>query len=220
MSIPNQTTVIIADDHPIFRKGLRHIIDSSSRFRVVGEADDGAAAWDLIRKEMPGVAILDIEMPNLGGLEVARKVQKDNLPVSILILTMYQDEDVFNEAMEAGAMGYILKDSAILEIIRGLTKVADGEVFVSSAMTSVALRGKSEARPQQRERLGLQLLTQAERRVLRLIAEERTSKEIAEVLNISLRTVENHRSHICAKLRITGVHALITFAVKYRSLLD
>ena len=215
----NKPTIIIADDHPVFRKGLRDVIEGSAKFQVLGEADDGQAALELIMKEVPAVAILDIEMPKLSGIDIVRKVHEACLPVSTLILTMYEDEDLFNEAMDAGAMGYILKDSAILEIVRGITKVAEGEIFVSSAMTSAALRGRTEAEPQQRKRIGLHLLTQTELRVLRLIAEDKTSKEISAELNISPRTVDNHRAHICAKLKITGVYALIKFAVKYKSLL-
>lgn len=215
----SEPTIVIADDHPVFRKGLRDIIESSARFRVIGEADDGATALSIIMEQVPDIAVLDIEMPGLSGIDIVRKVHEANLPVSALILTMYDDEDLFNEAMDAGAMGYILKDSAILEIVRGITKVAQGEIFISSAMTSAAMKGRTEAEPLLRKRLGLHLLTQTEKRILRLIAEEKTSKEISEELSISPRTVDNHRAHICAKLKITGVHALIKFAVRYRALL-
>ncbi|MCZ7557014.1 MAG: response regulator transcription factor [Bacteroidia bacterium] len=216
----HEPTVIIADDHPIFRKGLRDVIENSARFRVLGEASDGASALALIMEEIPDVAILDIEMPGMSGIDILRKVSEAGLHVSSLILTMYDDEDMFNEAMDAGAMGYILKDSAILEIVKGLSKVARGEIFVSAAMTSAALRGKTEAHPQLRKRLGLHLLTPAEKRVLQLIAEDKTTKEISETLSVSPRTVDNHRAHICSKLKITGVYALIKFAVRYKALLD
>ena len=213
-------TVIIADDHPIFRKGLRDVIESSARFQVVGEADDGGAALDLIRKEVPDVAVLDIEMPQLSGIEIVRALRAERITVAVLILTMYDDEDLFNEVMDAGAQGYVLKDSAILEIVRGISAVARGEMFVSAAMTSAALRGKTESPTDQRTRLGLHLLTPTEKRVLRLIAEDRSSREISEMLNVSPRTVDNHRSHICSKLKITGVYALIRFAAKHRALLE
>ncbi len=215
-----KTTVIIADDHPIFRKGLRDVIDGSARFEIVGEADDGTAALEMIRAQRPDVAVLDIEMPQLSGVDIVRALRAERIGVAVLILTMYDDADLFNEVMDAGAKGYVLKDSAILEIVRGIAAVARGEMFVSAAMTSTALRGKSEPPTDQRTRLGLHLLTPTEKRVLRLIAEESSTREISEVLNVSPRTVDNHRSHICSKLKITGVYALIRFAAKHRALLD
>lgn len=216
----DQPTVIIADDHPIFRKGLRDVIEGSARFHVIGEADDGDEALSLIRREKPAIAVLDIEMPKRSGIDIVRIVREEHLPVSTMILTMYDDEDLFNEAMDAGAMGYILKDSAILEIVRGIGKVAAGEIFISSVMTSAAMRGKANGPSTHREKLGLHLLTHTERRILRYIGDDKTTKEISEELNISPRTVDNHRAHICSKLKITGVHALIKFAVNYKTLLD
>jgi DNA-binding NarL/FixJ family response regulator len=216
----HEPTVIIADDHPILRKCLRDVTEHSARFRVLGEASDGAVVLALILEEIPDVAILDIEMPGLSGIDILRKVRDAGLHVSSLILTMYDDEDMFNQAVNAGAMGYILKDGAILEILKGLSKAARGEIFVSAAMTSAALRGKTEAHPQLRKRLGLHLLTPVERRVLPLIAEDKTTREISETLSVSPRTVDNHRAHICAKLKITGVNALIKFAVRYKARLD
>lgn len=214
------STVIIADDHPVFRKGLRDIIGSNGHLQVIGEADNGEAALALIMKEVPDVAVLDIEMPGLSGIEIVRRVRDAALPVAMLILTMYEDEDVFTEAMSAGAMGYMLKDSAILEIVRAVTSVAQGGIYISAALTSTVLRARNGATPQQREKLGLHLLSPTELRVLRLIADDKTSREISEELHISPRTVDNHRAHICAKLKITGVHALIKFALRNRALLD
>lgn len=216
----HDTTIVLADDHPIFRKGLRDVIEQNQHFRVCGEAENGERAFALITEHRPNVAILDIEMPKMSGIEVARAVFKMNLPTSLIILTMYEDENLFNDAMDAGVMGYILKDSAILEIVRGITKVAEGECFISSALTSTALRKRNDYQPQHKERLGLQLLSQTEKHILRLIAEDRTTREISELLHISPRTVDNHRSHICTKLNLTGVHALIRFAVKYKSVIE
>lgn len=216
----NTSTVIIADDHPVFRKGLRDIIGSNAHLQVIGEADNGEAALALIMQQVPDVAVLDIEMPGLSGIEIVRRVREAALPVAMLILTMYEDEDVFTEAMSAGAMGYMLKDSAILEIVRAVTSVAQGGIYISAALTSTVLRARTGATPQQREKLGLHLLSPTELRVLRMIADDKTSREISEELHISPRTVDNHRAHICAKLKLTGVHALIKFAFRHRSLLD
>ncbi len=219
MTTEGETTIVLADDHPIFRKGLRDVIEANLRFCVCGEAGDGEAALALIREHRPRVAVVDIEMPGCNGIEVTRAVDREKLPVSIIILTMYDDDDLFNEVMEAGAMGYILKDSAILEIVRGITRVAEGEFYVSAAMSSSTLRRKSEFQPIQRERLGLHLLTGRERQILQLIASEKSSREISEELNISPRTVDNHRVNICAKLNLSGVYTLIRFATKYKPLI-
>lgn len=214
------STVIIADDHPVFRKGLRDIIGSNAHLQVIGEADNGETALALIMQQVPDVAVLDIEMPGLSGIEIVRRVREAALPVATLILTMYEDEDVFTEAMSAGAMGYMLKDSAILEIVRAVTSVAQGGIYISAALTSTVLRARNGATPQQREKLGLHLLSPTELRVLRMIADDKTSREISEELHISPRTVDNHRAHICAKLKLTGVHSLIKFALRNRALLD
>jgi DNA-binding NarL/FixJ family response regulator len=214
------STVIIADDHPVFRKGLRDIIGSNAHLQVIGEADNGETALALIMKEVPDVAVVDIEMPGLSGIEIVRRVRESALPVAMLILTMYEDEDVFTEAMSAGAMGYMLKDSAILEIVRAVTSVAQGGIYISAALTSTVLRARNGATPQQREKLGLHLLSPTELRVLRMIADDKTSREISEELHISPRTVDNHRAHICGKLKLTGVHSLIKFALRHRALLD
>lgn len=213
------TTIVLADDHPIFRKGLRDVLETAPHFAVCGEADNGEMAFALIEQHRPTVAVLDIEMPKMNGIEVARMVLKSNIPTSLIILTMYDDENLFNDAMEAGVMGYILKDNAIVEILRGVTKVAQGECYISAALTSNVLRKKNDFQPLHKERLGLHLLTHAEKIILRLIAEDKTTKEISEELHISPRTVDNHRAHISTKLNITGIYALIKFAVKYRSLL-
>lgn len=217
--MPNETTVIIADDHPIFRKGLRDVIDSDPRFRVCGEAEDGETALSLIIREEPRVAVLDIEMPRISGIDVVRAVQSKHLPVSCIILTMYNDEELFDEAMEAGVRGYILKDSAILEIVRGIASVSEGEYFVSAAMTPAAFRNRNDTAPLLKERSGLHRLTEMEKVILRLIASEKSTKEISENLHISPRTVDNHRAHICSKLHLSGAYALITFAVKNKALL-
>lgn len=216
----NTSTVIIADDHPVFRKGLRDIIGSNAHLQVIGEADNGETALALIMQQVPDVAVLDIEMPGLSGIEIVRRVREAALPVAMLILTMYEDEDVFTEAMSAGAMGYMLKDSAILEIVRAVTSVAQGGIYISAALTSTVLRARNGATPQQREKLGLHLLSPTELRVLRMIADDKTSREISEELHVSPRTVDNHRAHICAKLKLTGVHSLIKFALRNRALLD
>ncbi len=209
-------TLVLADDHPIVLKGLREVIAREAAFDVVGEAHDGAEACDLIARHMPRIAVLDIDMPRMTGLEVAERIREEKLPVSVLILTVFDDESIFAKAMDLGVMGYILKDSAAIEIVRGITRVAQGEYFISPSLTGALLHKTRQTGPLVEQKLGLQLLTAAERRILRLIAEEKTSAEIAEELSISRKTVEHHRTNICAKLRLSGSFPLLRFAMEHK----
>jgi DNA-binding NarL/FixJ family response regulator len=201
--------VVIADDHPLFRSGLRNVIDSERSFEVTAEAEDGEAALRLIAEMKPDVAILDINMPVLGGFAVAGEVRRRSLPCEIIILTMHSEEEMFNKAMSLGVRGYVLKDGAVHDIIHCLHAVRRGQSFTSAGLTNYLFR---RAAAPQRPRSGVASLTPTERIVLRRIGEYRTSKEIAAELGISVRTVENHRRNVSVKLDVGGSHALIKFA--------
>jgi DNA-binding NarL/FixJ family response regulator len=208
--------VLIADDHPLFRSGLRQAIEAGADLEIVAEAVDGAGALAAIRKERPDVAVLDVAMPKLNGFRVAQHVNDEKLPVRILFLTMYDEEDMFNEAMNCGALGYVLKETAINDILSAIRSVAAGKHYLSPSISQFLMRRLS-GRESLRQRLpGINDLTEAERRVVRLIAEDKTSKEIASVLDISFRTVETHRANICAKLDLRGSHSLLRFAFDHR----
>jgi DNA-binding NarL/FixJ family response regulator len=208
--------VVIADDHPVFRQGLRQIVELEPELKILGEAGDGAEALRMIQRLAPDVAVLDINMPNLKGFDVAREVTRLGLPVRIIFLTMYDDERIFNEALNVGARGYLLKDSAISDIVGGIRAVAAGQHYISPSISGY-LVSRSERRAALGEKTpSLDSLTPAELRILKLIAAHKTSKEIAEQLFISHRTVENHRHSICHKLGIGGSNALVRFAVEHR----
>jgi DNA-binding NarL/FixJ family response regulator len=211
-----EISVVIADDHPVFRQGLRQIVEVESGIKVVGEAVDGAVALRMIQELRPDVAVLDINMPNMKGFEVAREVRQAGLGVRIIFLTMYDDERMFNEALNVGALGYLLKDSAISDIVGGIRAVAAGQHFISPSISGYLINraARSTALSEQTPSLGD--LTPTELRILKLIAEYKTSKEIAAQLFISYRTVENHRTSICHKLGIHGSNALIKFALEHR----
>ena len=214
------TTVLVADDHPIFRKGLCEVIAADPRFRLVGEASDGEEALRKTEELRPDAVILDINMPRLNGIGVLRGLAAG--PASgtrTVLLTMHEDGTLFDEAMDAGVWAYVLKESAVEDLLTALRTVAEGGRFVSPRLTGLLLRRREEAAGLRREKPGLDLLTPTERRVLRCISEDRTTKEIAVVLGISPRTVETHRQNISNKLHLQGSHSLLRFAFANRSLL-
>jgi DNA-binding NarL/FixJ family response regulator len=211
--------VLIADDHPIFRKGLIMSIEGDRAIEIVGEAGDGQEALRLAEELSPDVIVLDIEMPELNGLQVAAEIIKRRLPVDIIFLTMYKEEDMFNEAMNIGVRGYVLKENAVSDIVDSIKVVASGRYFLSPNVSEFLVARSDRARSLLKKKPQLENLTAAERKILRLISENKTSKEIGENLNISYKTVENHRSNICHKLEIHGSHSLLKFAIENKAVL-
>ena len=214
-----EVKLLIVDDHPVFRRGLRQVIEENPRFRVIAEASDGEAALRVVAELKPGIAVVDIDMPRLNGLEMVRLLQKMNLPVAVIFLTMYNEEDMFNAAMDLGVKAYVLKENAADDILSALEKVAAGETFVSPSMRDVGRKRSDRVQEMLLSKPQIDDLTSAERRILKLIAEDRTSKEIADLLSISLKTVENHRLNICHKLNLHGSHSLLKFAFDNKSYL-
>ena len=213
----NKIRIVIADDHPVFRFGLRQIIEAEPGFDVVGEADHGEAALDLVQKVRPAIAILDVAMPKLDGLGLARYLQKEEMQVKIILVTMYREEKLFKKALEAGVKGYVLKDSAASDIISCIKAVAAGQNYTSPELTTYLVSRIRQVDAVREPRSGVETLTATELRVLALLAEYKTSKEIAQELFVSPRTVETHRNNICQKLGIHGSHALMKFALAQKS---
>lgn len=215
----SRVRIVIADDHPIVRQGLRQMIEIEPNFEIVGEAGDGNAAVTMILELQPDVAILDVDMPHQDGFQVARRLISEKSAATIIFLTIHREEAMFHAALDLGAKGYVLKDSAIDEIVAAINEISLGRHFTSLPMSSYTLkRDPTQQFPPDRQP-GLQQLTATEYRILKLLADYKTSKEIADELSVSPRTIETHRSRICQKLGLTGSHALMKFAVQYRSLL-
>jgi len=216
----DEIRILIADDHPLMRKGLRLSVEEDPSLKVVGEASDGEMALSLITKLNPHVALLDIEMPKLDGLGVAREIIKRGLKTEIIFLTFHSNHDLFRSAMDLGCKGYILKDSAVQEVVAGIHAVASGRSYLSSAITAALLQKSNEPTPKSSQSL-TSGLTPTEYRIMQLIANGKTSKEIGAELSIHYRTVENHRTNICRKLELEGegANALLRFALQNKNLL-
>jgi DNA-binding NarL/FixJ family response regulator len=215
---PDKLAIIVADDHPVFRHGLRQIIEEEPSFNIVGEADHGEAALELIQKVAPAIAILDVGMPKMDGLALALRLQQQGSPVKVILVTMYREETLFRKALEAGIKGYVLKDSAAADIISCIKAVAAGQNYTSPELTTYLMsRVRQVEAAHATNPSASESLTATELRVLALIAEYKTSREIAGELFISTRTVETHRNNICQKLGIHGSHALMKFALSQKS---
>lgn len=211
--------VLIVDDHPLFRQGLRQVIVADSRFELIAEAGDGVTALQLIQEKKPDVAALDVNLPGLSGLEIARKLQDKRLATRIIILTMYKEEETFNRAMDLGVTGFVLKENAVEDILNGIAAVAKGEHYLSPSISGYLVRRRSRAEALAAKKPGLEDLTKAELRILKLIAEKKTSRQIAAELFVSPRTVEAHRANISTKLKLHGSHSLLHFALENRAAL-
>lgn len=206
--------ILIVDDHPIFRSGLRQVIEADGSMSVIAEAEDGSSALKLIRAHKPDIVVLDINMPGVSGFDVVASMRKENLPSEVVLLTMYNEEAMFAKAVNLRVRGYVLKESATNDILNCLHAVRKGQNYTSAQLTKYLFKRASvQSTPVE----GLDALTPTERRILALIAEYLTSREIAERLGISVRTVENHRNNICAKLGVHGSHALTKFALQHQA---
>jgi DNA-binding NarL/FixJ family response regulator len=214
-----EVKILIADDHPIFRSGLKSVIEKEADFNIVAEAADGAAALELIKQHQPDVAVLDLDMPEKDGFTVARELQNSRIPVNIVILTMHKDEMHFNQAIDLGVRGYIIKDSAAAEVVGCIRTVFSGKEYFSPTLSSFLLNRVRRVASSIHQ-AGIGDLTPTERRVLYFLAQLKTSREIADQLGVSPRTIENHRARICSKLELQGSHALTRFALQHKDQLS
>ncbi len=212
--------VLIVDDHPLFRQGLRNLVANDSRFELVAEAGDGAEALRLMAELKPDVAVLDVSLPGLSGLEVARLAQEKGRSTRLVILTMHKEEETFNRAMDLGVLGFVLKENAVEDILASIVAVSAGNHYITPSISNYLVQRHGRSTALASRTPGLEDLTRAERRVLGLIAQKKTSRQIAAELFISPRTVDAHRANACAKLGLAGSHSLLQFALENRSALE
>ena len=203
--------LILADDHPILLKGMVDLINEIPEFQVIATAHNGKRALEIIENALPDIAIVDYHMPEMNGGEVIEQVNAKGLSVKMILLTLYKEEMIFNKVMSAGVLGYILKENSIAEIVECIRSVAKGQPYVSPSLMPFLLK-----RQLQPETHSFDKLTKQEKNILKLIARKKTSREIAEMLFISPKTVENHRSKITKKLGIVGKHnALVNWVSEH-----
>jgi DNA-binding NarL/FixJ family response regulator len=207
------TTIVLADDHRIVRQGLRVLLSAEADFQVIGEADDGREALELVKRLNPDVLVLDLMMPGLNGLEVARQLNKGASHVGVVVLSMHDDEGFVLEALANGVSAYVLKDSNSSDLVQAVREVAAGRRYLSPPLSDRAIETY-----QQMAKIGAmdrhETLTTREREVLQLSAEGHTNSEIASRLGISTRTAETHRSHLMHKLGLHTQSDLIRYALK------
>lgn len=213
--------IFVADDHPVFRDGLIKIIETESGIEIIGQADNGESALNKIIELNPDIALLDIDMPKMSGIQVLKELNKLKSGIKTIFLTVYKDESIFDEAMDNGAGGYILKDSAISDIIDCIKSVYINDYYISPSLSKYLVNRRDKLKRLESNKPGLNKLTETELKVLLLIAEGKTSKQIGDDLFISPKTVDNHKSNISDKLGLKGkgIHSLIKFAIENKSIL-
>lgn len=206
--------VLLADDHKLMRAGLRLVVDQQEDLSVVGEADDGRQAVELAKSLKPDVVVMDIGMPNLNGIEAARQIREIRPDAAVVMLSMHSDEGYVLRALGAGARGYLLKDSATTDLVQAIHAVVEGKSFFSPAVSKVLLQDYMRKLQRSGGEDSYDQLSPREREVLQLVAEGKSNKETASLLNLSVYTVETHRARIMQKLNLKGVPELILYAVR------
>jgi RNA polymerase sigma factor (sigma-70 family) len=206
--------ILLADDHRLMRSGVRLMLEREPDLSVVGEASDGREAASLAKTLKPDVVVMDIGMPNLNGIEAAHQMTEENALLAIVIVSMHSDESYVLRALKAGARGYLLKDSAEADLIKAVHVVYAGKSFFSPAVSKVLLDDYVRKLKRSRTEDAYDMLTPREREVLQLIAEGKSNKDVANLLNLSVYTVESHRSNLMEKLNLRGLPELILYAVR------
>jgi len=206
--------LVLADDHKMMRSGLRLLLEREPDFCVVGEASDGREAIEVTDAQKPDVVVMDVAMPNLNGIEAARRITASHANTSVVILSMHSDESYVLRALNAGARGYLLKDSAESDLIAAVRAVSEGKAFFSPAISKLLVEDYVRQLRQRGVEDSYELLTPRERELLQLLAEGKTTKEIATALNLSPHTVETHRANVLRKLNLNSLPELILYAVR------
>ena len=210
----NPVRILLADDHTVMRNGLRLLLERQPNLQVVGEAADGRQAVALCETVNPDVVVMDIAMPNLNGIEAARQIVSHSPRTAIAILSMHSDESYVIRALKAGARAYLLKDSAEADLLAAVRALTDGKSFFSPAISKILVEDYMRQLESRGAEDTYELLTNREREILQLLAEGRTNKEVANLLQLSVHTVDAHRGNILQKLNLHGVPEMILYAVR------
>lgn len=206
--------VILADDHGLVRQGFRRILEDDPRIEVVGEASTGLSALQLARETRPDVAVMDLSMPDLGGLEASAEILKDLPDTKILILSMHSDQAYVRKAFEMGAKGYLLKNAIEVDLTRAVVVLAEGGAYMSPGISNIVIESLKAGSFVNKSQDAYERLTLREKEVLQLIAQGKSNKEIAVLLNISVNTVAVHRAHVMETLGLHRTAELVLYAVK------
>ena len=206
--------MVIAEDYRILREGLRALLSSSPEIEIVGEAEDGQAAIRCVEKLKPDLALMDLSMPKMSGMDAIKEIRKRSPATKILVLTVHRAEEYILEAFRVGASGYVLKDAGQAELDLAVKSVLEGKQYVSPGISDKLIEGYLEGRKRTQPSTSWDRLTRREREIIKLIAEGHKNKEIAEYLCISVKTVEKHRANLMKKLDIHNIQALTTLALE------
>ena len=206
--------IVIAEDHTILREGLRALLSSNPDFEIVGEAEDGREAIRCVEKLKPHLVLTDLSMPRMNGMEAIREIRRRAPETKVLVLTVHKTDEYILATLQAGADGYLLKDSTHAELLAAVRHVLSGKHYISPGISDKVLDGYLEGRKTLKTRTSWETLTAREREILKLIAEGYKNKEIADDLCISVKTVEKHRANLMEKLNLHNVQALTTYAIE------
>jgi two-component system, NarL family, response regulator NreC len=214
MEMGTPIRILLADDHNVLRDGMRLLLERQPGFSVVGEASDGRETVDFVESHQPNVVVMDIAMPNMNGIEATRRIVEKHPRTGVVILSMHHDESYVLRSLKAGARAYLLKDALKSELISAIHAVSQGRSFFSPKVSRILQEDYVQALGRKGEDDSYELLTDREREILQLVAEGKTNKEIANKLNLSLYTVDTHRTHILQKLNLHSVPEVILYAVR------
>ena len=212
--VKEKKRIVIAEDYRILREGLRALLSSYPEIEIVGEAEDGQAAIRCVEKLKPDLALMDLSMPKMSGMDAIKEIRKRSPATKILVLTVHRAEEYILEAFRIGASGYVLKDASQAELGMAVRSVVNGKRYVSPGISDKLIEGYLEGRKRAKPSTSWDMLTRREREIIKLIAEGHKNKEIAEYLCISVKTVEKHRANLMKKLSIHNIQALTTLALE------
>lgn len=210
----DKITILIADDHPMFLSGMRTELNKDPEIKIIAETSNGREAFELIKELKPEVALLDIQMPEMNGIEITAEIRSENMDTKIILLTMYDEKSIFLKAIKEGVNGYLLKEDAVQNVIDAVKSVYAGKEFLSSKLTDALVRKVKEIFSEDENLKLIKTLTSLEKQILIFISELKTNDELSQLLNVSKRTIENQKVNIAKKLELSGARDLLKFSVK------